>query len=84
MLLPKQKIIFAVDFNTLGSVPSRLAVNDSYPIEWEASLKFLRCFLDRLKALRTRGMWPRLCGSLTCWHELAPARSAPAPRSVAT
>jgi glyoxylase-like metal-dependent hydrolase (beta-lactamase superfamily II) len=39
MLLPKEKIIFAVDFNSLGAVPSRLAVNDSYPGEWEASLK---------------------------------------------
>ena len=39
MLLPKEKILFAVDFNSLGAVPSRLAVNDSYPIEWEASLK---------------------------------------------
>ena len=39
MFLPKEKILFAVDFNTLGAVPSRLAVNDSYPIEWEASLK---------------------------------------------
>ncbi len=39
MLLPKEKILFAVDFNSLGSVPSRLGVNDSYPIEWEASLK---------------------------------------------
>ncbi len=39
MLLPKEKILFAVDFNTLGAVPSRLAVNDSYPGEWEASLK---------------------------------------------
>lgn len=39
MLLPKEKIIFAVDFNQLGSVPSRLGVNDSYPVEWEASLK---------------------------------------------
>ncbi|MEA2835871.1 MAG: hypothetical protein QOD89_421 [Bradyrhizobium sp.] len=39
MFLPKEKIIFAVDFNALGAVPSRLAVNDSYPIEWEASLK---------------------------------------------
>jgi len=39
MLLPKEKIIFAVDFNALGAVPSRLAVNDSYPVEWEASLK---------------------------------------------
>lgn len=39
MFLPKEKLIFAVDFNQLGSVPSRLAVNDSYPLEWEASLK---------------------------------------------
>jgi len=39
MLLPKEKILFAVDFNALGAVPSRLAVNDSYPTEWEASLK---------------------------------------------
>src|SRR5258705_9473724 len=39
MFLPKEKIIFAVDFNALGAVPSRLAVNDSYPVEWEASLK---------------------------------------------
>ena len=37
MFLPKEKIIFVVDFNALGAVPSRLAVNDSYPIEWEAS-----------------------------------------------
>jgi len=39
MLLPKEKILFAVDFNALGAVPSRLAVNDAYPVEWEASLK---------------------------------------------
>lgn len=39
MLLPKEKIMFAVDFNGCGAVPSRLAVNDSYPTEWEASLK---------------------------------------------
>jgi glyoxylase-like metal-dependent hydrolase (beta-lactamase superfamily II) len=39
MFLPKEKIIFAVDFNSLGATPSRLAVNDSYPVEWEASLK---------------------------------------------
>jgi glyoxylase-like metal-dependent hydrolase (beta-lactamase superfamily II) len=39
MFLPKEKIIFAVDFNSLGAVPSRLAINDSYPVEWEASLK---------------------------------------------
>ncbi len=39
MLLPKERIIFAVDFNTLGAVPSRLGVNDAYPIEWEASLR---------------------------------------------
>ena len=39
MFLPKEKIIFAVDFNQLGAVPSRLGVNDSYPVEWEESLK---------------------------------------------
>jgi glyoxylase-like metal-dependent hydrolase (beta-lactamase superfamily II) len=39
MFLPKEKLIFAVDFNQLGSVPSRLGVNDSYPVEWEESLK---------------------------------------------
>ena len=39
MFLPKEKVIFAVDFNSLGAVPSRLAVNDSYPTEWEDSLK---------------------------------------------
>jgi glyoxylase-like metal-dependent hydrolase (beta-lactamase superfamily II) len=39
ILLPKEKILFAVDFNSLGAVPSRLAINDSYPVEWEASLK---------------------------------------------
>jgi glyoxylase-like metal-dependent hydrolase (beta-lactamase superfamily II) len=39
MFLPKEKLIFAVDFNALGTAPSRLAVNDSYPEEWQASLK---------------------------------------------
>lgn len=39
MFLPKEKVIFAVDFNALSAVPSRLAVNDSYPVEWEESLK---------------------------------------------
>ncbi len=39
MFLPKEKIIFAVDFNALAAVPSRLAVNDSYLVEWEESLK---------------------------------------------
>lgn len=39
MFLPKEKLLFAVDFNAIGAVPSRLAVNDSYPTEWEASLK---------------------------------------------
>jgi glyoxylase-like metal-dependent hydrolase (beta-lactamase superfamily II) len=39
MFLPKEKMIFAVDFNALSAVPSRLAVNDSYPTEWEASLR---------------------------------------------
>jgi glyoxylase-like metal-dependent hydrolase (beta-lactamase superfamily II) len=37
MLLPKEKILFAVDFNSLGAVPSRLAVNDSYPTEWDGA-----------------------------------------------
>ena len=36
--LPKEKIIFAVDFIPVGSVPGR-AMIDSYPLEWEASLK---------------------------------------------
>jgi len=39
MFLPKEKVIFAVDFNSLAAIPSRLAVNDSYPEEWQASLK---------------------------------------------
>ncbi len=39
MFLPRERLIFAVDFNTLGGVPSRLAVNDSYPVEWEETLK---------------------------------------------
>jgi hypothetical protein len=48
MFLPKEKIVFLVDFNSLGAVPSRLAVNDSYPLEWEASLKkILALNLDR-------------------------------------
>jgi glyoxylase-like metal-dependent hydrolase (beta-lactamase superfamily II) len=38
MRLPKEKIIFAVDFIPVGSVPG-LAMIDSYPIEWEDSLK---------------------------------------------
>jgi glyoxylase-like metal-dependent hydrolase (beta-lactamase superfamily II) len=48
MFLPKEKIIFVVDFNALGAVPSRLAVNDSYPIEWEASLKKTLALSGRL------------------------------------
>src|SRR4051812_15116950 len=39
MFLPRERLIFAVDFNALGAVPSRLAVNDSYSVEWEESLK---------------------------------------------
>ena len=38
MRLPKQKILFAVDFVSLGSVPGRGMI-DSYPLEWEESLK---------------------------------------------
>ena len=38
MRLPKDKILFAVDFIPVGSMPGR-AMIDSYPIEWEDSLK---------------------------------------------
>ena len=38
MRLPKEKIIFAVDFIPVGSIPGRGMI-DSYPLEWEESLK---------------------------------------------
>jgi len=38
MRLPKDKILFAVDFIPVGTMPG-LAMLDSYPIEWEESLK---------------------------------------------
>ena len=38
MRLPKEKILFAVDVIPVGSFPGR-AMLDSYPIEWEESLK---------------------------------------------
>ena len=38
MRLPREKIIFAVDFISVGSVPGRGMI-DSYPLEWEDSLK---------------------------------------------
>jgi glyoxylase-like metal-dependent hydrolase (beta-lactamase superfamily II) len=38
MRLPKEKILFAVDFIPVGSFPG-LAMIDSYPLEWEDSLK---------------------------------------------
>ena len=38
MRLPKEKILFAVDFIPVGSFPGR-GMLDSYPIEWEDSLK---------------------------------------------
>jgi glyoxylase-like metal-dependent hydrolase (beta-lactamase superfamily II) len=48
MRLPKQKLLFAVDFIPLGSVPG-LAMIDSYPIEWEESLKRVQAMdWDRL------------------------------------
>ena len=40
MRLPKDKLIFAVDFAPVGSVPG-LAMIDSYPLEWEDSMKKL-------------------------------------------
>jgi glyoxylase-like metal-dependent hydrolase (beta-lactamase superfamily II) len=38
MRLPKHKVLFAVDFIPVGSVPGRGMI-DSYPLEWEESLK---------------------------------------------
>jgi glyoxylase-like metal-dependent hydrolase (beta-lactamase superfamily II) len=38
MRLPKEKVLFAVDFVSIGSVPGRGMI-DSYPIEWEDSLR---------------------------------------------
>ncbi len=38
MRLPKEKILFAVDFIPVGSLPGRGMI-DSYPLEWENSLK---------------------------------------------
>ena len=38
MRLPKEKILFAVDFLPVGSVPGRGMI-DSYPLEWEDSVK---------------------------------------------
>jgi glyoxylase-like metal-dependent hydrolase (beta-lactamase superfamily II) len=38
MRLPQEKIIFAVDFIPVGSIPGRGMI-DSYPLEWEDSLK---------------------------------------------
>ena len=38
MRLPKQRVIFAVDFIPVGSFPGRGMI-DSYPLEWEESLK---------------------------------------------
>ena len=38
MRLPKEKVIFAVDLMPVGTLPGRGMI-DSYPLEWEASLK---------------------------------------------
>jgi glyoxylase-like metal-dependent hydrolase (beta-lactamase superfamily II) len=38
MRLPKEKILFAVDFIPVASIPGRGMI-DSYPLEWEESLK---------------------------------------------
>ena len=38
MRLPKEKVVFAVDFVSVGTFPGRGMI-DSYPIEWEESLK---------------------------------------------
>ena len=48
MRLPKEKIIFAVDFLPVGSLPARGMI-DSYPLEWEDSIrKVLAMDWDRL------------------------------------
>lgn len=48
MRLPKERIIFAVDLIPVGSLPGR-AMIDSYPLEWEESLKkILALDWDRL------------------------------------
>jgi glyoxylase-like metal-dependent hydrolase (beta-lactamase superfamily II) len=38
MRLPKERVIFAVDFIPVGSLPARGMI-DTYPLEWEDSLK---------------------------------------------
>lgn len=38
MRLPREKVAFAVDFISVGTLPGRGMI-DSYPLEWEASLK---------------------------------------------
>ena len=38
MRLPKERIIFAVDFLPVGTLPARGMI-DSYPLEWEDSIK---------------------------------------------
>jgi hypothetical protein len=40
MRLPKERIIFTVDWVPVGSLPGRGMI-DSYPLEWEDSLKKL-------------------------------------------
>jgi glyoxylase-like metal-dependent hydrolase (beta-lactamase superfamily II) len=40
MRLPKHRIVFAVDFVPVGALPGRGMI-DSYPLEWEASMKKL-------------------------------------------
>jgi glyoxylase-like metal-dependent hydrolase (beta-lactamase superfamily II) len=48
MRLPKQKILFAVDFLPVASVPGRGMI-DSYPLEWEDSIrKVLKMDWERL------------------------------------
>jgi glyoxylase-like metal-dependent hydrolase (beta-lactamase superfamily II) len=48
MRLPKQRLLFVVDFMPVASVPGRGMI-DSYPLEWESSLqKVLGMDWDRL------------------------------------
>jgi glyoxylase-like metal-dependent hydrolase (beta-lactamase superfamily II) len=38
MRLPKERVVFAVDFISVGTLPGRGMI-DSYPLEWETALK---------------------------------------------
>jgi glyoxylase-like metal-dependent hydrolase (beta-lactamase superfamily II) len=51
MRLPRQRLLFAVDFIPVGSVPARGMI-DSYPLEWEDSLTRVLAEIRGLARLR--------------------------------